>query len=681
MKTIKKEMIKVFILSGLSFFIVLYILYKAVTHFIIQQEFQKAKLLADTLIYTRQYLAKMAPYIEIKNKNFHPFSMTPAYVVSQIATTIRKQEYIYVKQTSDKYRNIDNKPSEDELKAISYLKKHPNAKEFVQIHTSNNDIESQHLFYVYPLKVKKSCLKCHGPKNTIEPKLYNKIIKFYGNRAFGYKLGDLRGVISIRIPFKEVQDAVKDLFLKISILLLLLYIGVVYVFIRLNRYILEDMDKIINYLESNLSKNIYKPFKDNMKFKGLDIIKNELNNSVKSIKNYKKESFQNLYYNPITKFPNRRKLLDVMKRLKAPIILLDIDAFKEINYYYGENIANNLIIEVANRLKKHRVFHIKIDEFAILSSKDISRDEIYNFTKNLIAELEKPYKIEDYSIIVRFRAGISFTRRTFTDALSALDATKILNKTIVFCSEASGIREKYKEHLIWMKKLKNALEEDRIVPFFQPIVDENKNICKYEALVRMLEDEKVISPFFFLDVAKRSRFYFDITKIMITKVIEKVSKNNVTISINLTTLDMENKEMKQFIIDKLQNCKNTKNIHFEIVESEDIKNSKDALEFIKILKSFGCKILIDDFGSGYANFDYLLSLGADAIKIDGTLIQNILEDKNSQIVVKTIISFAKDVNMKIIAEFVEDDKVFEYLKSQGVDCYQGYFYSPAKQDL
>jgi EAL domain-containing protein (putative c-di-GMP-specific phosphodiesterase class I) len=144
---------------------------------------------------------------------------------------------------------------------------------------------------------------------------------------------------------------------------------------------------------------------------------------------------------------------------------------------------------------------------------------------------------------------------------------------------------------------------------------------------------------------------------------------------------LENDFTREYIIEKIRKFKDSERIGFEIVESEDIRNSQKALEFIKTVKSFGCKILIDDFGSGYANFDYLLSLGADGIKIDGSLIKNILKNKNSQIIVKTIVSFAKEVNMQVIAEFVENHEDFEYLKSLGIDCYQGYFFFPPKDNI
>jgi EAL domain-containing protein (putative c-di-GMP-specific phosphodiesterase class I) len=185
----------------------------------------------------------------------------------------------------------------------------------------------------------------------------------------------------------------------------------------------------------------------------------------------------------------------------------------------------------------------------------------------------------------------------------------------------------------------------------------------------------------FLEVAKKSRLYFDLIKIMLNKVFDIFETNNKEFSLNLTMLDMQNKEIRNFIIEKLKTFPEPSRVNFEIVESEDIKKSEETFEFIKQLKSFGCKILIDDFGSGYANFDYLFLLNANGIKIDGSLIRNILNDRNSQIIVKTIIAFAKEVNMQVIAEYVETKEIFEYLKSLGVDCFQGHFYSPSKENL
>ena len=119
----------------------------------------------------------------------------------------------------------------------------------------------------------------------------------------------------------------------------------------------------------------------------------------------------------------------------------------------------------------------------------------------------------------------------------------------------------------------------------------------------------------------------------------------------------------------------------EIVESEGIDNFEEVISFIRDIKDIGCKIAIDDFGTGYSNFEYLIKLKADYLKIDGSLIKNIHKDKNIHTVVSTIVNFAKNLNMKVIAEFVEDEEIYDVLKKLDVDYSQGYFFSIPQEDL
>jgi len=158
-------------------------------------------------------------------------------------------------------------------------------------------------------------------------------------------------------------------------------------------------------------------------------------------------------------------------------------------------------------------------------------------------------------------------------------------------------------------------------------------------------------------------------------------QNNISVSVNLTLEDMEDITIKEFILQKLSTVPDVSKITFEIVESEDVKDNKTVMEFLEKLKQKGALIYIDDFGSGYSNFDYILKLHPDGVKIDGSLIKNILEDKNSQIIVKTILSFAKEMNIKTIAEFVENEEIFNKLKEMGVDYFQGYYFSPPKEGI
>lgn len=679
MKKIKNEMIKVFLLSGVGLIIIMFILYKAVAYFLIQQEIQKARLLSHTLVYTRDYLAKLAPYTKLVNKKFHPFALTPAYTVSKISLIIAKKEHMYVKQTSDNYRNPKNKPDEEELKAIEEFKYNKRLKDLFHITRKG---EKEYVFYAYPLKIEKSCLKCHGvPYKDVPPKLYKKLVEVYGNRGFNYKEGDVRGLIAVRIPFSIIRHKINSLFYKLLGVIIVIYLIGVYLFLKINKEILNDINTIKNFLDNTISNNKFRAFKSKLHFDEFDIVKGAINNSVKTVKNFQKNIYNNLHFDSLTRMPNRKKLNLVLKRREFAIVILNIDSFKEVNYYYGEEIGNKLIRQIAKRLKAYKAFHVYIDEFVILFDNSLSRQKLEKEVEKLLCHLEKPYYIDEFMIIVKFRAGVAY-QNDMMCAISALDATKLLQKDVVFCEESEVIRNEYKNHLLWLKKLKMAIENNSIIPFYQPIVNNEKKVCKYEALVRLIDENgKIVPPVKFLEIAKKSRMYFAITKIMVEKTFEKFEGKNIEFSINLTTFDMENEEIKNFLIDKIKNFSSPKLINFEIVESEDIKRSSEAKEFIKTLKSYGCKILIDDFGSGYANFDYLLSLNADGIKIDGSLVKNILEDKSSQIILKTILKFAKDVNMQVIAEFVENDKIFEYLKSLGVDCYQGYFYSPPKENI
>nr|WP_297890535.1 EAL domain-containing protein [Sulfurihydrogenibium sp.] len=120
---------------------------------------------------------------------------------------------------------------------------------------------------------------------------------------------------------------------------------------------------------------------------------------------------------------------------------------------------------------------------------------------------------------------------------------------------------------------------------------------------------------------------------------------------------------------------------FEILESEGIENYEDVSGFIKEVKSYGSKIAIDDFGSGYSNFAHMLKLDVDYLKIDSSLIKNIHQDKNSQIIVQTIVGFAKKLGIKTIAEFVHNREVFEKVRELGVDYSQGYYIGEPKPEI
>ncbi|MGD9719521.1 MAG: EAL domain-containing protein, partial [Sulfurimonadaceae bacterium] len=247
-------------------------------------------------------------------------------------------------------------------------------------------------------------------------------------------------------------------------------------------------------------------------------------------------------------------------------------------------------------------------------------------------------------------------------------------------SHETSLEEEYKSNLEWIYKIRKALLEDRFTVFFQPIVDtKTKETRKYEALVRMIDEEgKIISPFFFLDKAKKSNQYVEITKKVIEKAIFMVNTKGIRCGINLTIEDIESSMVKNFIFEMLEGCNAPQNIAFELVESEGIENFTEVNEFIQKIKSYGCTLAIDDFGTGYSNFEYLLKLNADTIKIDGSLIKDIDVNEDKYDIVKTIVGFAKTKNLKVVAEFVSSGAIYEEIKKLEIDFCQGYFFGEPK---
>jgi len=235
----------------------------------------------------------------------------------------------------------------------------------------------------------------------------------------------------------------------------------------------------------------------------------------------------------------------------------------------------------------------------------------------------------------------------------------------------------HKENMQWIQKIKTAILNDKIVPFFQPIVNnQTKEIEKYECLVRLIDEEdKIISPYFFLEIAKHSKLYESITKIMIKKSFQAFSNSNYEFSINLSIEDIIDYSLFGYIKNMLNIYPLANRVCFELLETEKIENYQVIADFVSEVRALGCKVSIDDFGSGYSNFSHLLNLDFDYLKIDASLIKDIHNDKNKQIIVKTIVTFAQELGIKTIGEYVESKEIYDYITSMGITYSQGYYFS------
>jgi diguanylate cyclase (GGDEF)-like protein/PAS domain S-box-containing protein len=394
----------------------------------------------------------------------------------------------------------------------------------------------------------------------------------------------------------------------------------------------------------------------------------------------------------LTGLGSRYKLMgDILESTSPALSIINIDSFSEVNDFYGHEKGDYVIVKLSKMLSDMlkntdlSVYHLQGDEFVIFSKDTKRKIFIENITDILKKISQQPIDIDGEELYISLSSSISFEEKTniLTTADMALKIAKKGNKDLVIYSDETSLNELYQNNIKWSKKIRTAIESDNIVPVFQPIVNnENSAYEKYESLVRLRDDDgKLISPFFFLDISKKTKHYNKITKIMIQKSFEMFKDKEYEFSINLTIEDILDKSINEFICEMLKRYKIGDRVVFEIVESESIENFEKILSFIEKIKSYDCKIAIDDFGTGYSNFEYLLKLKVDYIKIDGSMIKDIDTNEDAQLVVSTIVDFAKKMGVKTIAEFVENESILNKVKELGIDYSQGYHFSAPKLDL
>ncbi len=404
-----------------------------------------------------------------------------------------------------------------------------------------------------------------------------------------------------------------------------------------------------------------------------------------------KEEIKKQRIDLLTGLSNRNQLMEDIKLTKKPVMLyLNIDEFTALNEFYGHKIADLALIHVATLLKsiakvtKSKLYKLHSDKFLLLFEEgDINRKNYHKIVMQIIEYIETETVNCDSKncVTLTITGGLAFYdtfdsyENLLTFANTARKTAIAENKKYKLYNSKMNKDADYQSNIEWISKIKDAIENDKIVPYFQPIIDNsNGYISKYESLIRLIDNNgEAISPYHFLNIAKNAKLSTQLTKIIIDKTF-KTFENlpKYEFSINLTIEDILDGEISSYIFTKLSSYKNSNRVILEITESQEIKDYSVVNEFIKIVKNKGAKIAIDDFGSGYANFEHILALNVDYIKLDGSLIKNIDRDPNSKIITEAIIAFSKKLGCKTIVEYVHNQKIQNIVKELGANYSQGY---------
>ncbi|WP_456419158.1 EAL domain-containing protein [Thermovibrio sp.] len=402
------------------------------------------------------------------------------------------------------------------------------------------------------------------------------------------------------------------------------------------------------------------------------------------------------YKDDITGLPNRKKLFDDLSKIglsrNIHFALVNIRNFRDLNELFGFEDGNrilrafgqNLKKEVKRKCKNCLVYRIRGDKFGVLAC-DLNDAQFIELMSRLIRNLEsKEFEVNNIKFKLDVVSGISKNRdNLLIEAEIAEEEAKRRNLNIyVFDKELERTYESLEKNLKIAMMLKEAVEKKKVIPFFQPIVElESMKVFEYEALMRIKTPEEILNPGQFLAVAKKIAIYRKLSKALLEEAFKMCAEHRINISVNLSTEDLASKSMVNWITAALKHYDIADKVCFEVVETEAFSDMKILENFYYKIKELGAYLAIDDFGSGYSNYEYLATIKPDFVKIDGSLISKTIKSKDVERLVKHIVMFCKDLEIKTIAEFVSSRELYVKVKELGVHYGQGYYFGKPSPEI
>ena len=384
--------------------------------------------------------------------------------------------------------------------------------------------------------------------------------------------------------------------------------------------------------------------------------------------------------------------------IPGALLFIDIDHFKYVNDNFGHHAGDQIVIGIGRVLREvvqrenSELYRIGGDEFAIHLPNTL-RKEVVNMAKRALAAIRN-YRLQvaEGSIVANISASIGigiypFHGDTLRTLLSNVDISMYQakelgrNRYALFDQEAGALRNTHKR-IQWARRLREALDKDQFVLFAQPVVRlSDLRTTHHEILLRIRDENGAyILPGNFMDIAETVGIIQEIDMRVIEKVLAHIARNElagtkVRYFVNLSGVSLSNQEWtSRFIALLVDSGVEPTQLVFEITETAALSEIDVTLKFIRRLKEIGCRIALDDFGSGFSSFYYLKQFDVDYLKIDGSFVQDLVTSNGSRLFVKALSDVAQGLKKQVIAEWVEDDDVLALLKTMGIQYGQGYLF-------
>jgi len=408
------------------------------------------------------------------------------------------------------------------------------------------------------------------------------------------------------------------------------------------------------------------------------------------LENKYEDVYQQMTTHPLTKLPNRQKLNEILDSSGSKnLVLINIDGFSAINETQGFEIGDEVLTQMGGFLysmygDEMDVFHLEGDTFGILSTQE-------SIPEKKLLDVQK--EVNQMSFLL---GGIE-NRLSVTLGLAMHEEGNLIQKAEFALKEARSLgrnrASKYTDDIkiiktiqhnsIWTQRIHEALENDRIVSYYQPIFSlESQEIVKYECLVRMSYENEIISPFKFLEAARNSGQLYSIFKVMFKNACEKTKEFSGQFTVNMTDQDLQEPDLMEFVEEVMLRYEvDPRQLGIEILEEKSIINNELIKERLFIFHKKGISIIIDDFGAECSNFAQLINLPISVLKIDGMFIKDLPENPMHEIIAEAIVGFAKRLEIPTVAEFVHSKEVMEKIQHMGVTYAQGFHLGEPLPDL
>lgn len=411
-------------------------------------------------------------------------------------------------------------------------------------------------------------------------------------------------------------------------------------------------------------------------------------------------------HDPLTNLPNRVSLQQAIEgaltqSAVGAVLFIDLDHFKYVNDNFGHKSGDLLIIGVAGVLRETlremavQIYRLGGDEFAIHQPQGLRADAIDVAERVLEAVRHYTLQAAGHRRISNLTASIGIALYPFhgSDIVSVLSSADIAmyqakdrgrNRYMLYDQEATNLRSTHKR-VHWSKKLREALDEDRLVLYTQPVVRLSDHMpVHHEVLVRIRDDDgKIVLPGQFIEIAESLGMVQEVDMAVVSKLLahvksEKQHKQRYFINLSRVSIS-DHRWVRRFHEMMTESGADLSQLVFEITETAAMSEIDVTLSFIRELKALGCRFALDDFGAGFSSFYYLKRFDVDYLKIDGSFIRDLATDEGSQVFVKALCEVARGLSKQVIAEWVEEPRVAKLLLEMGAQFGQGFLFQQPTQ--